>query len=82
MTVKNINMNNHGKSWTDEEKQRLLDAFDTGADIKSLVESHGRSGNAIVTVLVRLNRLIEAGKGYRVLPTTEWVSFETLKTLK
>lgn len=75
-------MNNSGKSWSDEEKQRLLDAFDAGADIIALVKSHGRSGNAIVTVLMRFNRLIQVDRGYRILPKEEWVSFETLQAMK
>ncbi len=75
-------MNNRGASWTDEEKQRLLDAFDGGADIATLTEAHGRTGNSVVTVLMHCNRLILINRGYRKLPKEEWVSFETLKTLK
>lgn len=75
-------MDKRGQSWTDEEKQRLLDAFDTGADIETLVESHGRTGNAIVTALMRFDRLITFGNGYRVLPKEEWVSFEALRKMR
>lgn len=75
-------MDKRGQSWTDEEKQRLLDAFDAGADIGVLVKSHGRTGNAIVTALMRFDRLITFGNGYRVLPKEEWVSFEALRAMK
>jgi len=46
------------KSWSKDEEQRLLDAFDAGVDISELMLIHGRTRNAIVIRLHRLGRIL------------------------
>lgn len=46
------------KAWSKDEERRLLAAFDAGADISELMQTHGRSRNAIVTRLHRLGRIL------------------------
>ena len=48
-----------GKPWTPEEDQRLLDAFDAGADLAALTAAHGRSDGGVASRLVRLGRIKE-----------------------
>ena len=46
-----------GKPWTDEEDQRLLEAFDNGSKVKELAEEHGRTSGAIQSRLTKKARL-------------------------
>ena len=46
-----------GKSWTEEEDQRLLSAFDAGTPVAELVRAHERTTGAINSRLIRLGRL-------------------------
>lgn len=48
-----------GQPWTPEEDQRLLDAFDQGADLPALTASHARSKGGIASRLVHLGRIKE-----------------------
>ena len=48
-----------GKPWSKEEDQRLLEAFDQGADLAALTASHARSKGGIASRLVHLGRLQE-----------------------
>ena len=51
-----------GKPWTPEEDQRLLDAFDQGADLPALTASHARSKGGIASRLVHLGRIKESAE--------------------
>ncbi len=68
-----------GAPWTAEENAKLAEAFDAGATIDELVASHERTGNAIVTQLVRLRRLTEHRGAYH--RTTPWATFKKIKEL-
>jgi hypothetical protein len=48
-----------GKPWTPEEDQRLLAAFDQGADLPALTAAHARSKGGIASRLVHLGRIKE-----------------------
>lgn len=48
-----------GKPWSPEEDQRLLEAFDQGADLATLTTSHARSKGGITARLERLGRVTE-----------------------
>ena len=48
-----------GKPWSQEEDQRLLEAFDQGADLVVLTAAHGRSKGGVASRLVRLGRIKE-----------------------
>lgn len=47
-----------GKPWTDEEEQRLLEAFDNGSKVKELAEEHGRTSGAIQSRLTKKGRIL------------------------
>jgi len=67
-----------GKPWSQEEDQRLLDAFDQGADLMTLTSSHGRSKGGVASRLVRLGRIKERaeirGRAKAEAPTTTVLS--------
>ncbi len=46
-----------GKPWSQEEDQRLLEAFDEGADLAALTASHDRSKGGIASRLILLGRI-------------------------
>ena len=46
-----------GKSWSPEEDQRLLAAFDAGTDVPALAKLHERTNGAIRARLIRHGRL-------------------------
>lgn len=46
-----------GKSWSEDEDQRLLAGFDDGTPVATLALAHERSSGAITSRLVRLGRL-------------------------
>ena len=48
---------NAGKSWSDEEDQRLVAAFDTGTPVTALARAHERTSGAITSRLIKLGRL-------------------------
>ena len=48
---------NAGKSWTEEEDQRLVAAFDAGTPAAELARTHERTTGAINSRLIRLGRL-------------------------
>lgn len=48
---------NAGKSWTEEEDQRLLAGFDAGTLVAALARTHERTTGAINSRLVKLGRL-------------------------
>ena len=48
---------NAGKSWTDDEDQRLVAAFDSGTPVAALARTHERTTGAINSRLVKLGRL-------------------------
>lgn len=50
---------NTGKSWSDEEDNELLAAFDAGISPTVLATKHGRTQGAIASRLVRLGRIEE-----------------------
>jgi hypothetical protein len=50
---------NAGRSWSVEEDQRLLAAFDDGASLQTIGATHHRSEGAIAARLVRLGRISE-----------------------
>lgn len=53
---------NAGKSWAEDEDQRLLAAFDAGTPAAELARTHQRTTGAINSRLIRLGRLQPAGK--------------------
>lgn len=48
---------NAGTSWSDEEDQRLVAAFDAGTPVAALARAHERSAGAITSRLIKLGRL-------------------------
>lgn len=46
-----------GKSWIEDEDQRLLAAFDAGTTVAELARTHERTTGAINSRLIRLGRL-------------------------
>ena len=46
--------NNAGKSWTDEENQQIIEAFNNGESIATIAERHQRTKGAITSRLSRL----------------------------
>ena len=48
---------NAGKAWTEDEDQRLLAAFDSGAPVAELARTHERTTGSINSRLIRLGRL-------------------------
>jgi hypothetical protein len=48
---------NAGKSWSVEEEEKLVSAFDAGAGIKDLAEDHKRTKGAIQSRLVKLGKI-------------------------
>ena len=48
---------NAGKAWTEDEDQRLLAAFDSGAPVADLARTHERTTGSINSRLIRLGRL-------------------------
>ena len=75
-------MHNRGKPWTQEEINSLLKNFDSGLSIEQMIVSHGRTGSAIVTKLMMLNRLVSVNRGYRIIQKDEWVSFKKLNEIQ
>lgn len=63
-----------GKPWSQEEDQRLLEAFDQGADLVTLTASHERSKGGVASRLVHLGRIKERaeirGRAQVGAPTT------------
>ena len=55
---------NAGKSWSDEEDQVLLAAFDAELPIKEIARKHARTEGAIAARLVRLGRIKERADVY------------------
>ena len=53
---------NAGKSWTEDEDQRLVAAFDAGTPAAKLARIHERSSGAITSRLIRLGRLQVSNK--------------------
>jgi hypothetical protein len=48
---------NAGKSWSEDEDERLVAAFDAGTPVAALARAHDRSAGAITSRLIRLGRL-------------------------
>lgn len=48
---------NAGMSWSVEEENQLVAAFDAGTEIKDLAETHKRTEGAIKSRLVRLGKI-------------------------
>jgi hypothetical protein len=53
---------NAGKSWSDEEDQRLVAGFDAGTPVAALARTHERSAGAITSRLIKLCRLQVSNK--------------------
>ncbi len=53
---------NAGKSWTEEEDQRLVAGFDAGTPVAALARAHERTTGAINSRLVKLGRLQASDK--------------------
>jgi hypothetical protein len=53
---------NAGKSWTEEEDQRLVAGFDAGTLVAALARTHERTAGAINSRLVKLGRLQASDK--------------------
>ena len=53
---------NAGKSWTDDEDQRLVAGFDAGTPVAALARTHERTTGAINSRLVKLGRLQASDK--------------------
>ena len=53
---------NAGKSWTNDEDQRLIAAFDAGTLVAALARTHERTTGAINSRLVKLGRLQTSDK--------------------
>ncbi len=53
---------NAGKSWTEEEDQRLLAGFDAGTPVAALARTHERTTGAINSRWVKLGRLQASDK--------------------
>jgi hypothetical protein len=53
---------NAGKSWSEDEDQRLVAAFDAGTPVAALARAHERSAGAITSRLIRLGRLQVSNK--------------------
>jgi hypothetical protein len=53
---------NAGKSWTEEEDQRLVAGFDAGTPVAALARTHERTTGAINSRLVKLGRLQASDK--------------------
>jgi hypothetical protein len=51
-----------GKSWSEDEDQRLVAAFDAGTPVAALARAHDRSAGAITSRLIRLGRLQVSNK--------------------
>lgn len=51
---------NAGTPWTEEEQQKLIEAFDKGSSIKELAANHERTSGAIHSRLVSLGKIEEA----------------------
>ena len=51
---------NSGKLWTQEEDDRLAQAFDAGMSVKVLAAEHQRSAFAIKSRLLRLGKITES----------------------
>ncbi|WP_201554890.1 hypothetical protein [Psychrobacter sp. 72-O-c] len=50
---------NAGKPWNSEEDQQLIDAFDNGDSIVTLVEYHQRTKGSITSRLGKLGKIID-----------------------
>lgn len=63
---------NSGKPWTDEEDQRLVQAFDASQPLAELAKQHRRSRAAIQARLLRLGKIEppEHGPRFWVAPAT------------
>jgi hypothetical protein len=46
-----------GASWSEEEDQRLVGAFDAGTPVAALARAHERTSGAITSRLIKLGRL-------------------------
>jgi hypothetical protein len=46
-----------GQSWSPEEDEQLLSAFDAGSDVPALAKAHERSRGGITSRLIRHGRL-------------------------
>ena len=53
---------NAGKSWTEDEDQRLVAGFDAGTPVAALARTHERTTGAINSRLVKLGRLQASDK--------------------
>ena len=53
---------NAGKSWTDDEDQRLVAGFGAGTPVAALARTHERTTGAINSRLVKLGRLQASDK--------------------
>jgi hypothetical protein len=53
---------NAGKSWSEDEDQRLVTAFDANTPVAALARTHERSAGAITSRLIRLGRLQVSNK--------------------
>ena len=53
---------NAGKSWSDEEDQRLVAAFDASTPVAALARTHERTSGAITSRLIKLGRLQVSNK--------------------
>jgi DNA-binding transcriptional regulator YdaS (Cro superfamily) len=51
-----------GSKWTEDEDQRLVSAFQDGADVSALAKSHRRSNKAILLRLSQTHRLLTGEK--------------------
>lgn len=72
-----------GHAWTPEEEAELEAAFDNGFSMDDLTGLLERSGNAIITRLCRLGRVMDNDKdGYKRVEKDVWVSYKDLATMK
>ena len=53
---------NAGKSWSDEEDQRLVAAFDASTPVAALARTHERTSGEITSRLIKLGRLQVSNK--------------------
>jgi transposase-like protein len=75
-----FNRENMGKVWTREERQQLLELFDSGMPIDQLANAHGRTAGAVLAKLLEHRRLVEGRDGfyYKVSPDP-WVHYREVK---
>lgn len=73
---------NSGKSWTSEEDDSLKKAFRQHVSMFELADRHGRTGNALVSRLVKLGCLVTMGMGYHMIADTPTITMTELKNME